>query len=167
MQTGIKEKYEHVGSVLDIAVEDINSIVVDGNEENHELDAIKAALSDMSKEFKTEIEQLESSSEWDKLCVAYFGETNAGKSTIIESLRIIYNEETRWLEKERQDREFETILSDHKEEYSKLLESLKNVNTILNSPERKKRELMSRVRLGVVCAIVALIIGFVVGAIVF
>ena len=167
MQTAIKDKYEHVGNVLDIAVESVNSIVVDGNEENHELEAIKAALGDMSKEFKAEIEKLESSSEWDKLCVAYFGETNAGKSTIIESLRIIYNEETRWLEKERQDREFETILTDHKEEYGKLLESLKSVTETLNSPERKKRELLSKVRLGTICVIVALVIGFVLGAVIF
>lgn len=32
---------------------------------------------------------------WDKLVIGFFGETNAGKSTIIESLRILLNEQSR------------------------------------------------------------------------
>lgn len=35
----------------------------------------------------------ERESEWDRFTIAFFGETNAGKSTLIESLRIIGNEE--------------------------------------------------------------------------
>lgn len=34
---------------------------------------------------------------WDKLVIGFFGETNAGKSTIIESLRILLNEQSRRL----------------------------------------------------------------------
>ncbi|MDD6951698.1 MAG: hypothetical protein PUJ01_10155, partial [Parabacteroides sp.] len=31
----------------------------------------------------------------DHLVIAFFGETNAGKSTVIDTFRIIFNEETR------------------------------------------------------------------------
>ena len=41
------------------------------------------------------MEFLEENSEWEKFTVAFFGETNAGKSTIIESLRILLNEKER------------------------------------------------------------------------
>ena len=33
----------------------------------------------LSSEFKTEIDRLENSSEWDRFCMVFFGETNAGK----------------------------------------------------------------------------------------
>lgn len=35
------------------------------------------------------------STEWDKLVIAFFGETNAGKSTIIETFRILFDETER------------------------------------------------------------------------
>ena len=42
-------------------------------------------------------------SEWNKYTIAFFGETNAGKSTIIESLRIIGNEKSKLLEYDKID----------------------------------------------------------------
>src|SRR5690606_12643807 len=49
----------------------------------------------IQKRFSDEITLLEDNAEWDKFTIAFFGETNAGKSTIIESLRIMFNEEAR------------------------------------------------------------------------
>lgn len=133
MNEEIKQKYTDIGGILDDALSSTKSIVLEGEEENAELAAIKKTLESMNESFKTEIDKLESSSEWDKFCIAYFGETNAGKSTIIESLRIIYNEESRWLEKNSQDKEYKTILSKHSEEYNNLLKALEDVNASLQN----------------------------------
>jgi hypothetical protein len=52
-----------------------------------------------------EIQALEQLSEWDVFTVAFYGETNAGKSTLIESLRILLGEE----EKARARHQFQEI----------------------------------------------------------
>ena len=44
---------------------------------------------------KTRMQEVETGAVWDNLVIAFFGETNAGKSTIIETFRILYNEAER------------------------------------------------------------------------
>lgn len=51
------------------------------------------------------LNELDSHAEWDALTVAFYGETNAGKSTIIETLRILLGEKT----KREQQRKFREI----------------------------------------------------------
>ena len=163
MNEEIKQKYTGIGGLLDDALNSTKSIVLEGEEENIELSAIKATLESMNESFKTEINKLESSSEWDKFCIAYFGETNAGKSTIIESLRIIYNEESRWLEKNSQDKEYKTLLSKHSEEYSNLLKALEDVNTSLQiqEPDSKIAVIKNKIIISILFFIVGLIVGII------
>ena len=52
-------------------------------------------LSEIQRRFDGELDLLQRHAEWDKFTLAFFGETNAGKSTIIESLRILFKEEYR------------------------------------------------------------------------
>ncbi len=47
------------------------------------------------------IKHLKDSQEWDKFTVAFYGETNAGKSTIIESLRIHFKEEHKYIQQQK------------------------------------------------------------------
>lgn len=49
----------------------------------------------LKSETDTVLQELEENAEWDALTVAFYGETNAGKSTIIETLRILMGEETK------------------------------------------------------------------------
>lgn len=169
MNEEIKQKYTDIGGLLDDALNSTKSIVLEGEEENIELSAIKAALESLNESFKTEIDKLESSSEWDKFCIAYFGETNAGKSTIIESLRIIYNEESRWLEKNSQDKEYKTLLSKHSEEYSNLLKALEDVNTSLQiqEPNSKIAVIKDKIIKNKEISILFFIVGLIVGIILF
>ena len=46
-----------------------------------------------NSKFQEVIKDIESNSEFDKLCISFFGNTNAGKSTIIESLRVLLQEQ--------------------------------------------------------------------------
>lgn len=60
--------------------------------------AIETALDSFSQlkgETDNVLLELEKNAEWDALTVALYGETNAGKSTIIETLRILMGEKTK------------------------------------------------------------------------
>lgn len=46
----------------------------------------------ISDEIKNHIAELERNAEWGTFTIAFYGETNAGKSTLIETLRILLNE---------------------------------------------------------------------------
>lgn len=59
--------------------------------ERYRCDAI-TRLDGIKNEVTGNIKSLEENSEWDKFTVAFYGETNAGKSTLIECLRILLNE---------------------------------------------------------------------------
>ena len=48
-----------------------------------------------NKAFETAVAELAKDSEFEKFTIAFFGQTNAGKSTIIEALRILFGEDGR------------------------------------------------------------------------
>lgn len=135
----IEKKYGDVQTILDEALQKTNSIDLSGDEENAELFEIKRALEELNISFQQEIDNLKNSSEWDKFCIAFFGETNAGKSTIIESLRIIYDEETRRAELLAQRREYISFLKKHCGDYKDLISTLEEVNLAVQSAMKKYR----------------------------
>lgn len=154
----IKEKYDTVGGILEDAVNKAEGVELVGEDETNELDAIKTTLKKLNDDFKEEIEKLQASSEWDKFCIAFFGETNAGKSTIIESLRIIYGEEQRILEKEKQEKEYENALKEHCEEYKDVLNTLRGMNDLLESKQEPKKPTVEMKNIGLI--VLGVIIGF-------
>ncbi|WP_115005254.1 hypothetical protein [Xanthomonas campestris] len=70
---------------------------------------IIAALSLMQARVAGKQEELRASADWKDFTVALYGETNAGKSTIIESLRIYLGE----AEKLEQRRRFDVLVASH------------------------------------------------------
>lgn len=92
----ISRHYKEVREIISQSLRDANvNISTRDDEENKFFEEIKECLSDQDKVFKLEIDGLEKISDWNNFCISFFGETNAGKSTIIETLRIIYDEESR------------------------------------------------------------------------
>ena len=160
----IKNKYEEVEFVLENALNNANEIELVGDEENVELEAINSTLASMNESFKKEIEKLEGSSEWDKFCIAFSGETNAGKSTIIESLRIIYDEETRRQEKLKQIDKYKKVLISHCNDYQNLIQSLETINSVL---EVEKHSSIKKVILCIFCVVIGIITGFLVRMLLF
>lgn len=146
----IKEKYTAVEGLLENAVNNANSVDLVGEEENVELLAINSMLKELNTEFKQEIEKLEASSEWDKFCIAFFGETNAGKSTVIDSLRIIYDEEQRRLEKENQKKEYELALAEHCRRYRELTSALQEINDLIVVKKAPNRFIIAIKNIGLV-----------------
>lgn len=154
----IKEKYDTVGAILDDAINKVETVNLVGKEENAELTTIKTMLQEINAEFKQEIDKLEASSEWNKLCIAFFGETNAGKSTIIEALRIIYDEEKRRLEKKSQEKEYVLALGEHSERYKDLLNTLQEINSFVVSTQEPSKCIRVLKNLGLI--VLGTVIGF-------
>ena len=93
----------------------------DGSDKN--IDDIKNEILKFVENTKHKISvgvnELKESSEWKTFIVAFYGETNAGKSTIIESLRILLNEKTK-VKEIKKFREFEQENNITAEDYNKI-----------------------------------------------
>lgn len=87
--------YSSVAASIENTLLNINSLDVKHKDGQQELSGIVEKLSKIQSSFSEELQLLEQHAEWEKFTIAFFGETNAGKSTIIESLRILFNESTR------------------------------------------------------------------------
>lgn len=87
--------YREVSENMAAAMADVSELTVSNTESQEQLDHITKTLKEIQSGFVSELEFLETNAEWEKYTVAFFGETNAGKSTIIESLRILFNESSR------------------------------------------------------------------------
>ncbi|SSS79019.1 Predicted GTPase [Acinetobacter baumannii] len=72
-----------------------NEQVLDTNLVGEKLNESKQILSFQQKEIERQIDELKRNSEWDYFTIAFFGETNAGKSTLIEVLRLLFAEKTK------------------------------------------------------------------------
>lgn len=132
----IEKHYSDVKNVISEALESSFSEEYNSEEENAFAENVKKRLSDLNDIFKAEIDELEQNSEWDKFCISFFGETNAGKSTIIESLRIIYNEETRLQKILENQRNMQDAISENTEAYKSLIEQTQKLNGFIKNKKK-------------------------------
>lgn len=90
-----KRDYNEISAQLRAAIKQIQKIPSSTNEfqiiKQSFVDTLSAQLSRTHLEANNTL----NSTEWDKLVIAFFGETNAGKSTIIETFRILFDETER------------------------------------------------------------------------
>jgi len=87
--------YIDVSDNISGAMADILSLNVEHKDGKREIGSMTEKLRGIQTRFDIELQQLKTQAEWDTFTLAFFGETNAGKSTIIESLRILFKEESR------------------------------------------------------------------------
>jgi hypothetical protein len=108
--------YSDVSNSIAAAMAEMADLKVEHKEGKKELSNIMERLRNIQTSFDGELDLLEQHAEWDKFTMAFFGETNAGKSTVIESLRILFKEESRQqlLEQNAQDlTKYEQALTSH------------------------------------------------------
>lgn len=92
------ELYRDMAETIDAASSDLSLLEISHEDGRQKQKELLAGLEAVRQRFRDDLQLLEKHAEWDKLTVAFFGETNAGKSTIIESLRILLEEEGRQAE---------------------------------------------------------------------
>lgn len=108
--------YADVAQSIAAAIAEIGGIEVEHPQGKQELGAMMARLQVIQARFNQELDLLGEQAEWDRFTMVFFGETNAGKSTLIESLRILFREDSRQqlLQAQGHDLDrYEQALADH------------------------------------------------------
>lgn len=136
----------------------VNKILsdLDKKSENEAVQGSKERVLKIVSSFKNQtldnaISELKKNSEWDKLVIAFYGETNAGKSTLIEALRIYLGEnvKTKNISKFNELKQKFSGLS--VEKIRKIQENKEKLDdqekTILVSNEQNRKTLINRSRL--------------------
>ncbi|MGT0062963.1 AAA family ATPase [Helicobacter pylori] len=67
----------------------------------------------LERESLKELESLKNNEEWENFTIAFYGETGAGKSTLIECLRLFFKEQSKVVQQER----FKRLYSNYQENY--------------------------------------------------
>ena len=119
--------YTDVSDSIGSAMADIVALNVEHKDGKREIGNITDKLRSIQARFDSELQQLKTHAEWDTFTLAFFGETNAGKSTIIESLRILFKEDSRQalLQQHADDLEqFTQALTEHLDHVRKGLHAL-------------------------------------------
>ena len=123
--TKVKELREHV---LKMKLSD--------KEAKEKQEKIKKGLDSIVNELEKKIKELKNNSEWDRFTIGFYGETNAGKSTLIETLRILLNEKEKLKDREKYKEIDNCInsLKDEREVYdNKIKESVQKYEQVLDS----------------------------------
>ena len=86
----IYDKYSSLLHLLNEAHDSMVSLAPSNKDVKQYVDVFKDILMKSMEETKKRIEEIQTCMVWDHLVIAFFGPTNAGKSTIIETLRLKY-----------------------------------------------------------------------------
>jgi len=90
----------------------------------------------LKTDLQKSIESLNLNSEWSKYTIAFYGETNAGKSTLIEALRILLNESTKAKERE--------AFNDAEKEYQDILLKIIKTSASIDAISKEAQETKAR-----------------------
>jgi hypothetical protein len=94
-QAHFDQLYVSISRSLASTSEQLEALRVDHEEGRQTLGGIRERLGEIRARFEGELSLLHQQAEWDRFTIAFFGETNAGKSTVLEALRILFSEEGR------------------------------------------------------------------------
>lgn len=127
--------YQFTKSKIDSIIEKITKIKQLQNDYQNTVQNEKSSeqLKEIQKEINKSIDEFRNNSEWNKFTISFFGETNAGKSTIIETLRIYLGEST----KIEQQKKFNEIVANLKLD----IDQYSHVNSELGELDKKSEEL--------------------------
>ncbi|QTP00508.1 50S ribosome-binding GTPase [Helicobacter pylori] len=114
------------------SIKDLQSIFKNTDDKDEKLKQFnQEALEVFQKlEFKSlkELESLKNNEEWENFTIAFYGETGAGKSTLIECLRMFFKEQSKVDQQER----FKRLYSNYQNNYQ--------------NDERKKQAILNELR---------------------
>lgn len=91
-QKSIEKAYQKLLDILKDTNSDISELQGVNSQFNSVKQKITSAFEDKISEARKELQTALKDTVWDNLVIAFFGETNAGKSTIIETFRILFDD---------------------------------------------------------------------------
>ena len=149
----MRQYYSNTTSTVEKILTDLKETNNRNDEElQKKVGALIANIESNNNKFKKLVEDLEKDSEFDKFTIAFLGQTNAGKSTIIEALRILFDEESRKTKAAENQKGNITALTDYNKQYSELIHQLENLKSKYKTPASS-----------IIIPIVALLIGIAIG----
>ncbi len=77
-----------------------------------------------------ELESLKNNGEWENFTIAFYGETGAGKSTLIECLRLFFKEQSKVVQQERFKRLYSTYQNNYQNDERKKQNILKELHSL-------------------------------------
>ena len=90
-QIQTEELVKHYIRSLDTQLDNLKKLNGANSGFNDIQQAYAESITSSINKAKARIEEVKNGAVWDNLVIAFFGETNAGKSTIIETFRILFD----------------------------------------------------------------------------
>ncbi len=110
-------------------IENLQNIFKNTDNENERLKKFNQealeVFQKLERESLKELESLKNNEEWENFTIAFYGETGAGKSTLIECLRLFFKEQSKVVQQER----FKRLYSNYQNNYQN---DERNKQAILN-----------------------------------
>ena len=115
-----------------VQINEISNKVSQLNNDNTKIDVKSqkktiSTLYDMQKRVDKKLDEFKKNAEWKYFTIAFFGETNAGKSTLIESLRILLGEEER-LNQQKKYNQLLSKLNINEDKFKSVQIQVKNID---------------------------------------
>lgn len=112
---------------------------IDQNSHNETM----TSLDSMQRKVDSKLDNFKKNAEWKSFTIAFFGETNAGKSTLIEALRIMLGEDTRL----KQQQEYSSLakkLNIDSDEYYRIQSDIKGINKSISEFTQQRSDIDSK-----------------------
>ncbi len=104
-------------SGVEKSIKDLQSIFKNTDDKDEKLKRFNQealeVFQKLERESLKELESLKNNEEWENFTIAFYGETGAGKSTIIECLRMFFKEQSKVVQQER----FKRLYSNYQKNY--------------------------------------------------
>lgn len=130
----VRTFYQHVSQEVARIISTLTQETTDETLRKTNEDA-REKLEAFRKHLNENIDSLRRNAEWDTFTIAFYGETNAGKSTVIETLRILLNEESK-LQQQKAFLEFQKQHQLTDSDVSKLQQALDDNQQVANNISR-------------------------------
>ena len=127
--------YQQIDDQLSKIVKSLTSPSADPDLEKAQ-DQTREQLENLQSDLQKQLSDLKKNAEWDTFTIAFYGETGAGKSTLIETLRIILQEPTKRANQEK-FRQLKNEYEINEESLEKLQGEIKSANENIDEFENK------------------------------
>ncbi len=125
---------KNIYSGVEKSIEDLQNIFKNADDKDEKLKKFnQEALKVFQQlEFKSlkELESLKNNEEWENFTIAFYGETGAGKSTLIECLRMFFKEPSKMDQQERFRRLYSTYQNNYQNDERKKQNILKELHSL-------------------------------------